>query len=64
MGVREGVEILYLVGSKLSIFFQLLFLSTQLYVLNSVLTDRHSCNDPFLFLSLKEKNPTTPKTKQ
>lgn len=55
MGVLEGVEILYLVGSKISICFQQLFLSTQLYGLNSVLTDRASWQWPFLVSEFKRK---------
>ena len=60
MGVQEGVEIVYLVGSKLSICFQLLFLSTQLYGPDSVPTDRPSWQWPFLVSEFKRKKKPKP----
>jgi len=60
MGAQERAE--FLVGSKISICFQLLFPSTQLYGLNSLLRDRPSWQMALpCFWVYKKK---TPKTKQ
>lgn len=63
MGVQEGLEILHLIGSKLSICLQPLLLPAWLYGLDSVQTDR-AWQWPFLVSKFKRNQKARPNQQQ